>query len=57
MTNKFEKGNDVEVTAKAENIFHDFNGVIVKVTSDGYIVQDQDENCFSVDEDQIELAS
>ena len=54
---EYEIGDEVDVFAYNEDIFHDFSGKIVKINiaKDIITVRDQDDDAFDVDTKQIRL--
>ena len=52
----FTKGDKVDVTAKAGDIFSDFTGTVVSNKGFYIEVKDQDDDVWSCNEDQVVLA-
>jgi hypothetical protein len=54
-TDEYEIGDEVDVSAYNDDIFHDFSGKIVKINTakDIITVRDQDDDAFDVDTKQI----
>jgi hypothetical protein len=55
--NRFEVGEAVMVTPKAEDDWHEFLGTVKIIRHDGLLitVEDQKGDCFDCDPDQVNL--
>lgn len=55
MTRKFQVGEYVNVTPKQDDVFsEEFAGIITSLRGDNYVVTDQEDETFEVEEDQLE---
>ncbi len=53
----YSKGTSVNVTAKVNDMFHDFTGIVKGYRNGTIIIEDQDGDCWEVEPDQVSFCS
>ena len=56
LMDRFPRNVTVHVTRKDDDLFsHDFTGNVISYTTDHVLVEDQDGDCWSCDDDQLTI--